>query len=273
MKNVTIILINTDIESEFMTRKFKNAFTLAEVLITLTIVGVVASLTVPTLVANTQAHELKAAYNNAYATLANAEKTFQSEYGISYSRCAATYGNKCREDWAKLFTSSTEVDVSTNASAVAGTSKQLYQIRNFKGGNTSQHCDASNRMLIKNQIIYSFDDNPAAGYNGPRMCVDINGIKKPNIVGVDIFNFFFLRAGGLVPEGTEDPYSKTYDKMDSSQKIGFAWGAQTQKANGINTCSSSNPIACSYYAAQNTSPTGKGTYWEDFIGKRMYVKY
>lgn len=37
----------------------KNGFTLAEVLITLGIIGVVAAMTIPTLIANTRAAQLK----------------------------------------------------------------------------------------------------------------------------------------------------------------------------------------------------------------------
>ncbi len=40
----------------------KNGFTLAEVLITLGIIGVVAAMTIPTLIANTRADQLKSRY-------------------------------------------------------------------------------------------------------------------------------------------------------------------------------------------------------------------
>ena len=62
-----------------MFKKFK-AFTLAEVLITLGIIGVVAALTLPTLIQNHQKQvyvtQLKKAYstiNNAYNKMANAK--------------------------------------------------------------------------------------------------------------------------------------------------------------------------------------------------------
>ena len=43
----------------------KNAFTLAEVLITLGIIGVVAAMTIPTLISNTNGAQFKTAYKKA----------------------------------------------------------------------------------------------------------------------------------------------------------------------------------------------------------------
>ena len=50
-----------------MTKRF--GFTLAEVLVTLTIIGVVASMTVPTLMTNTSTQEMTAGYKKAMSTL------------------------------------------------------------------------------------------------------------------------------------------------------------------------------------------------------------
>lgn len=47
----------------------KNAFTLAEVLITLGIIGVVAAMTIPTLISNTNGAQFKTAYKKALSTM------------------------------------------------------------------------------------------------------------------------------------------------------------------------------------------------------------
>ncbi len=51
---------------------YKFAFTLAEVLITLGIIGVVAAMTIPTLMKNTQDTELKTAWKKEYSVLSQA---------------------------------------------------------------------------------------------------------------------------------------------------------------------------------------------------------
>ena len=50
-----------------MTKRF--GFTLAEVLITLGIIGVVAAMTIPTLISNTNGAQFKTAYKKALSTL------------------------------------------------------------------------------------------------------------------------------------------------------------------------------------------------------------
>ena len=51
---------------------FSNAFTLAEVLITLAIIGVVAAMTMPTLINNTNGAQFKTAYKKALSVLSQA---------------------------------------------------------------------------------------------------------------------------------------------------------------------------------------------------------
>lgn len=82
---------NSDIINSIMGQKsFKTyfAFTMAEVLITLGIIGVVASITLPALVQNYQKHVLKNQYKKAYANFYNAIKLTQAKLdyplGCSY---------------------------------------------------------------------------------------------------------------------------------------------------------------------------------------------
>ena len=59
----------------------KRAFTLAEVLITLGIIGVVAALTIPTLIANYQEKQTVSRLTKAYATISNAYQMAKVENG------------------------------------------------------------------------------------------------------------------------------------------------------------------------------------------------
>jgi prepilin-type N-terminal cleavage/methylation domain-containing protein len=59
----------------------KPAFTLAEVLITLAIIGVVAALTIPTVVRNYQKQETITRLKKAYSALANTTNLAMAEYG------------------------------------------------------------------------------------------------------------------------------------------------------------------------------------------------
>ena len=61
--------------------KNKQGFTLAEVLITLGIIGIVAALTIPMLVARHQEKVWLTSFFRVYSTLNNAYKRVQEEYG------------------------------------------------------------------------------------------------------------------------------------------------------------------------------------------------
>ena len=65
--------------------KMKNGFTLAEVLITLAIIGVVASLTLPALMANTQEQQSMTAYRKVLNSLNEAGQISAAINGFDYS--------------------------------------------------------------------------------------------------------------------------------------------------------------------------------------------
>lgn len=60
-------------------------FTLAEVLITLGIIGVVAAMTIPTLIANTRSQQYRSSYKKAMSTLSQASRMAQARYGFDYA--------------------------------------------------------------------------------------------------------------------------------------------------------------------------------------------
>ena len=61
--------------------KNKKAFTLAEVLITLTIIGVIAALTIPNLMQSYKKHQVEVGVKEAYSILSNAIKMSEAENG------------------------------------------------------------------------------------------------------------------------------------------------------------------------------------------------
>ena len=63
----------------------KRAFTLAEVLITLGIIGVVAAMTIPTLIANTRGVQYRSRLKKAISTISQAAKMSQAQYGFDFA--------------------------------------------------------------------------------------------------------------------------------------------------------------------------------------------
>jgi prepilin-type N-terminal cleavage/methylation domain-containing protein len=63
----------------------KKGFTLAEVLITLGIIGVVAAMTIPTLIQNTNSVKFASQFKKSVSTLSQAALMAQAQYDIDYS--------------------------------------------------------------------------------------------------------------------------------------------------------------------------------------------
>ncbi|MBQ8459501.1 type II secretion system protein [bacterium] len=72
-------------------KKFLCGFTLAEILITLGIIGVVAALTIPTLIANINANKFRSQFKKTISTISNAARMSQAQYGFDFAVKGATY--------------------------------------------------------------------------------------------------------------------------------------------------------------------------------------
>ena len=71
-----------------MTKRF--GFTLAEVLITLGIIGVVAAMTIPTLIANTNGAKFRSQFKKSISTLNQAGLMAQAQYDFDYAGTSST---------------------------------------------------------------------------------------------------------------------------------------------------------------------------------------
>ena len=79
-----------------MTKKF--GFTLAEVLITLGIIGVVAAMTIPTLIANTNSAKFRSQFKKSISTLNQAGLMGQAQYDFDYAGAVNVCGEKPAEE-------------------------------------------------------------------------------------------------------------------------------------------------------------------------------
>ena len=255
--------------------KAKLGFTLAEILITLGIIGVVAAMTIPTLIENTRNKELQVQLKKTYSELNQISMQFMNDHEQSISdfvaedylknRNAKTFIAELNKyiksitkysDWSWVTKDDNDNTTSVDA--------QPYLTYNLKGSKAIMPCDASvyggTNMDIAGKY-FSFDDPPKKGFNGPRICVDLNGPSKPNTFGIDIFSFLFTTDGHVIPEGQIH--------SDNDLNSGYAEGGTLNVQEGKDYCTSVR-LTCAYYAINDKSPKGNGTYWKDFIGKKLY---
>lgn len=191
------------------------AFTLAEVLITLGIIGVVAAMTIPILMSKYQEKVYKAQYKQIFSELNQAMKSLEDDEKLPALTCAS-FANACFRD---LFATKIKVanecfsaapndcqkrstylngktlyaEINTNESWPMFTTLKGYSVKfryHFKDCATVDESvwDSEEHGILRN-----------CGW----VQVDTNGTSGPNVVGKDIF-FLSLMQDGFIPFYTGD---------------------------------------------------------------------
>ena len=108
--------------------KKRFGFTLAEVLITLGIIGVVAAMTIPTLIQNTNSTKFSAQFKKTLATLNNAAEMAQAHYDASFSSITQACNN--------AGTDTMELAAATNRNSICGlVNATMTNVRSLGGVN------------------------------------------------------------------------------------------------------------------------------------------
>ncbi|MBP3924624.1 type II secretion system protein, partial [bacterium] len=167
----------------------KTAFTLAEVLITLGIIGIVAALTMPNLIANYQKKQTVTQLKKAYSQLAQALKLSEVTNGeVQYWNLDAPsdeFANKYVLPYLKhsKILPVSEVNSNTKYRFLDGTYASAAS--GFYGGTAIEIADGT---------IITVDSWTPSDNSFRTFYIDINGYKKPNVFGKDMF-VFWLRSG------------------------------------------------------------------------------
>lgn len=198
------------------------AFTLAEVLITLGIIGVVAALTMPALMASYQRMVFKQQYKKMYSTLSQAyEKTVYDVGGTTdcYHTDISGSGNgsyssaECRTIFKPALEKNLRI---AKICETKGVEKGCLLNNQYKGLDTlltDSNPDASDKEkenitnncnnvtknnLLNRNLVYVLNDgsiiiSTSANTAPSAMMIDINGQKGPNKWGHDLFKISFVK--------------------------------------------------------------------------------
>ena len=149
-------------------------FTLAEVLIVLTILGVIAALTMPALNANIQKQQAGPALMKAISTLETANALVAQERDFyNFAESCHNYLNDCFEPFVK-------------EKLGAASFNERIEYENM--GNLGMvHDTFSNGYTTKNGFVYYIPSMDLNDSGNMSIFVDINGNKRPNVIGKDLF--------------------------------------------------------------------------------------
>ena len=177
-----------------MIKGTKNAFTLAEVLITLGIIGVVAAMTMPTLLNSTQGAQYRTAYKKALSVLSQAVVLNVALDDYDLSQASVTSGNAQTDGTSasvyNLFNN--RMNVARVCEGQCPSSNDRWEIGS--GDDAVKFGEAGNYTFFFNDgITLTFNQNAAnctegnatQGFNNDARClgaIDVNGAKNPNRV-------------------------------------------------------------------------------------------
>lgn len=203
-----------DMYANRLNNKRSIGFTLAEVLITLGIIGVVAAMTMPTLINNKQNKELETAFKKSHTIIAQTViRTINEDYGgIAPTINNQTSLNEFMKNLQKYTIKSETCDFGKPCSTAifpisTGSAFQTFLQSNYKtyNGKTPGILCNDGIMALNDGSFWFFDwaMGSEAVYQKTLICVDTNGWrKKPNKYGHDFFIFQVNENGQLLPMGS-----------------------------------------------------------------------
>lgn len=206
-------------------------FTLAEVLITLGIIGVVAALIIPSLINKTKDAETATAVQKAQSTLNNAVQRYMADNNClgDLSSCGAyTDDDNAQKAWNAIkpyLNIAKDCGTATNQGCFSATP---YKYLNPTLGTENFETDAYAKAVLSDGQLFRMSDTAgncnadrSRNHSGPffNICgwmgIDVNGKKGPNVEGLDYFSWRVTKTGQVYPYGSLDDSQVT----DSSNNI------------------------------------------------------
>lgn len=213
-------------------KKYSNqrqlAFTLAEVLITLAIIGIVAAMTIPTLVANYQKKLTVTKLKNSYSKIIQVINLSQSVNGKDYQgfglqNCLKNNSNQDAKATCTTFFVDNYIKPNIKIIHDYGITKLINQgypvYKNLNGeidSDANYYTGTSNIYLLEISDgvvlqIFAGGIGDSTGYYGIVIGIDLNGKAGPNVNGKDLFFMSYYPESntlGMLGQRHNRPYTK-----------------------------------------------------------------
>ena len=225
----------------------KYGFTMAEILITIGIIGIVAAMTLPSVINDSRNKQLEASLNRSYSVISQALDMYQAEIGEKVT--SENIGlRKLKSILMKYIQTAKDCDWGHTGYYDAAITNKA-SIRNYSSASALEDDTTYKNYTGTNNILLTyFDDGQFVMNDGSLILIenngselyisiDVNGYNKnPNRLGQDLFMFQIDKKGALLPMGVEGMtyYSKTsnYCSLTSTGSLngaGYTYNALTDK--------------------------------------------
>ena len=199
----------------------KKAFTLAEVLVTMGIIGVVAAMTVPNLVKNYQNQALVTALHKFYTEFSQAIQLYMSDQKVETLTETDLYNNNANlqafiNNYFKIV-SRCGNSYTSNGGAKCFSSDQYYSINSDNGRSLSSlTCNGLAFTLASGAAVCAETSAAVPLY----FEVDVNGAQAPNTFGRDFFAIWVNNNGELYDKNFQDNNKTTNFSKDVGSQTG-----------------------------------------------------
>ncbi len=210
--------------------KFLKGFTLAEVLVTLGIVGIIAAITLPALIQRNNEKSTVVKLKKVYSVMSNAHMQAVNDYGNFDSWGLQKSQENGSEDEEAIATSDAGINryieimskylKTVKICKASDNSCEVWDSYNLAGVKDNSDSYTTRMVLADGTVIgHIFINYPECdGYWGTGklsyFCgsfkVDLNGSKKPNTYGKDIFEFDIIKSG-VIPAGTFEAADTSFE--------------------------------------------------------------
>lgn len=217
----------------------RKAFTLAEVLITLGIIGVVAAMTLPSLVNRIHNKDLEARFKRAYSILSQALLLMKSEENVEINKDTYPSGSLFIQDFYKYFIKYSKCN-NKQCGLISMASKIKPKTYNSAVNMYLGFMDDVAFIAASDMDVFI---NAMPDTYGFLLTVDVNSLnKRPNKAGHDIFVFQIMDSK-LVPLGAPGTYFRNDD-----DHVGIDGNLNPDKYCNMTSQSSYNGFTCSMKA-------------------------
>ncbi len=181
----------------------KKGFTLAEVLITLAIIGVVAALTIPNVVKNYQKTRTVTKLKKAYSVMNQAHRMAEVDNGPYETWAIEMSESSYYQKYLNPYFKAKSLCSCSGASNNYCSYKESAWKR-IDGSATSTSICAGGTFITTDNIVYAYRASSTNAEGNPvvytNVFVDINGPQQPNRIGKDVF-VFRRDKKGIIPYG------------------------------------------------------------------------
>ncbi len=198
-------------------------------MITLGIIGVVAAMTLPSLINNTEKQERREALKKAYSVLQQALLMYQKDSGeIPGSSAFDEESAAFKKAIIPYFIGAIDCGKGTENSACvygsSSSSESTSPYKNYSGTTKANYTVLDDgQYIVADGMMYFFENSGVSPLIF--VSVDVNGYRKgPNQLGRDLFMFELTETGKLVPSGAKGTYwedSKYCSLTDRSGNNGY----------------------------------------------------